>query len=277
MDNSICHGCDMVVMFIAPTIGLSSSILNSSNASPTTMEINYLPETGSISNGVCTYSVQQVASCVYQGTSASGHTNVIQYFNEYYNKTYHLLFYILDSKVNAQNGANINSNNALSAKSTIYNSISCPSYLSPLNYRGHEYYVPVSYGHLQYESPSGMTQRCQSAQVTVSASVSAGTGVAGKIGISYTYDLYDFCMQENHGYINNDQWQFESHVGGKTYARFVTATTVSFNPGYRQSIDFSSIGNTTYEKASSGWFGTTYTLEPSSLQLVNCYKSPILN
>lgn len=114
----------------------------------------------------------------------------------------------------------------------------------------------------------------QSAQITVSASLSAGChGVTGKVGISYTYDLYDFCMQENHGYINNDQWQFESHVGGKTYARFVTATTVSFNPGYKQSIDFSSIGNTTY--LSSGWFGAT--LEHSSLQLVNCYKSPILD
>ncbi len=273
----------IIVMFMLPTIGMSSSILNSPNSSTGSTVINYLPESGTVSNGMVSYSVKQLYTKYTTETSTNGDTNAIQYFYVYYNSTYNLLFYVLDSKVNALNGANINSNNAVGASNTIYSSIYCPRYEVPVNLWGHRFNWPVPYGDLQDEHPSGCYQSGVQAQVTVSASVTVGAsggGISGSatVGVSYTYDLYDFCMEEKHGLTNNDQWQFESHVGGKSYARFVTATAVNYKPGYQQAIDYSSIGNTTYIKSSPGWAWTTnYCTAGSSLQLTSSYCTPILN
>ena len=273
----------IIVMFMLPTIGMSSSILNNLNSSSGSTVINYLPESGTVSNGMVSDCVKQLCTKYTTETSTNGHTNVIQYFYVYYNSTYNLLFYVLDSKVNAYNGANINSNNAAGAPSTICSSISCPSYMAIGNWFGHRIYMPTPYGHLQYSSPNEKVQSGQCGQVTLSASVSAGASacgvsVSGTVGVSYTYDLYDFCVDQLHGSFTNDQWVFESHEAGQTYARFVTATAVDYKPGYQQRISYCSIGHTTYVKSSPGWFWTTnYCLVGSSLAEISLYQTPVLN
>lgn len=231
-----------------------------------------------------------IASCSHQLTSPQGHTNVIQYFNEYYNETNHVLFYVLDTKVNAQNGANINSNKAGGAQNTIYSSIYDPSYLDPATIWGYHIAFPISYGHLEYEDPNGKVQTGQNAQVTVSSSVKVGAsygaaGVSATVGVSYTYDLYNFCYNEIHGYCQNDQWLFISSLGGQSYAHFVTMTSVFYNPGYRQGIFYSSIGNTTWSCTIHTpihigiltWCTTQSVLKTSSLPMTSDYISPILN
>ena len=273
----------IIVMFMLPTIGMSSSILNSPNSSTGSTVINYLPESGKITNGLCSYGVKRLPTKYISQTSPNGLAEVTQYFWVYYNSTCDKLFYILDSKVNAYNGANINSNNAVGASNTIYNSIYCPEYVVPEGSSAHHLKWSVPYGYLQDENPGSFYQSGLQAQVTVSSSVTvvgSGNGISGSttVGVSYTYDLYDFCMEEKHGFINNDQWQFESHLGGQTYMRFVTVTMVNYKPGHQQAIDYSSIGNTTYIKSSPGRFWTTnYCTVGSSLQLTSAYCTPVLN
>jgi hypothetical protein len=270
---------------------------------------NAMPYSGILSNGICSYSVVNLANPCYQTTTSGDHTNLIQYAHLYYNSTYGLLFYILDSKVNAQNGANIIAGNHaysdLNVKSTIYNSINSPGYISytkqyycsyivtgnlstPFMYFGgggrggtlccKEVPSYHSYGHLCYGSPNGQVNTGQYAQVTVSTELSAGVNfcgvsIGGKVGTTYSYNLYNFCMNVQHEYTNNDQWFLKSFDHGQTYAHFVTSTMVHFQKGYNQYITFGSIGNTTY--TSPGWFCYP-TLRSSTASLSCTYTTPNL-
>ena len=269
-------------LFLFSVVGMSPTLLNSQNNASNSQSGNVLPLSGHISNGICSYGVVQIANQCYTHSSPNDHTALVQYFDEYYNASDHIIFYVLDSKLNALNGANINSNKAAGVKSTIFSSIYNPQYAVPENFWGFHFYWKNGYGHLANEQPNSMVQSGQNAQVTLSASVTAGAsacgaGLSASAGVSYTYDLYDFCYKQVLGCPQYDQWQFVSHVVGQTYAHFVTLTSVFYKPGYRQAISLSSIGNTTWIKSSPELWWTNHCLESSSVQLTNCYLSPVLN
>ena len=269
-------------MFLFSVVGMSPTLLNSQNKALNSQSVDILTQSGHISNGICSYGVVQIANQCYKHSSPNDHTALVQYFDEYYNASDHIIFYVLDSKLNALNGANINSNKAAGVKSTIFSSIYNPQYAVPENFWSIHYCLKNGYGHLANAEPDAMVQSGQNAQVTLSASVTAGASACGgslsaSAGVSYTYDLYDFCYNQILGCPQNVQWQFVSHVGGQTYAHFVTMTSVFYNPGYRQAISFSSVGNTTWVKSSQELWWTNHCLESSSVQLTQCYLSPVLN
>ena len=269
-------------MFLFSVVGMSPTLLNSQNNASNSQSGNVLPLSGQISNGICSYGVVQIANQCYKHSSPNDHTALVQYFDEYYNATDHIIFYVLDSKLNALNRANINSNNATGVKSTIFSSIYNPQYAVPENFWGFHFYWRNGYGHLANSDPNTMVQSGQNAQVTLSASVTAGASACGgslsaSAGVSYTYDLYDFCYNQILGCPQYERWQFVSHVGGQTYAHFVTMTSVFYKPGYRQAISFSSVGNTTWVKSSQELWWTNHCMESSSVQLTQCYLSPVLN
>jgi hypothetical protein len=266
-------------MFLFSVVGMSPTLLNSQNNASNSQSVCILTQSGHISNGICSYDVVQIANQCYKHSSPNDHTAPVQYFDEYYNASDHIIFYVPDARLKALNGANINSNNATGVKSTIFSSIYNPQYAVPENFWSIHYCLKNGYGHLANEQPNCKVQSGQNAQVTLSASVSAGASACGgslsaSAGVSYTYDINDFCYNQIMGY---DQWQFVSHVAGQTYAHFVTLISVFYKPGYRQAISFSSTGNTTWIKSSPELWWTNHCLENSSVQLTNCYLSLVLN
>ena len=266
-------------MFLFSVVGMSPILLNSQNNVSNSQSVCILTQSGQISNGICSYGVLHVANQCYKHSSPNDHAVPVQYFDEYYNASDHIIYYVLDTRLNALNGANINSNKAAGLKSTIFSSIYNPEYVVPENFWSIHFYWRIGYGHLAIEQPNAMVQSVQNAQVTLSASVTAGASACGgslsaSAGVSYTYDINDFCYNQIMGY---DQWQFVSHVGGQTYAHFVTLTSVFYKSGYRQARRFSSKGNTTWVKSSPELWWTNHCLESSSVQLTNCYLSPVLN
>lgn len=243
----------MVISMLVITANVIVAPQNNSNLSPNIALSVPNPST----NGV-----NYVGEQCFQGQSPQDHTEINGAVMAY--QAGNFMFYYQYSAVNAQNGANMESGNALSAHNTVFQSLSNAGTAQWVSIHNPWFswsgWIYSNYGQFQYPVPYHIQDNGQTGTQTCTISVTAGLSYGGvqasaSASSSVTNNVYQSCDKLVHSYPQNVQWQSELNVGGQTVNVFETEVLIPFESGYHQHIDYTVIGNTTWNKQVSNWYG----------------------
>lgn len=220
-------------------------------------------------NTVPTAGLQYLGEKIFNWKSSDGRNQVTQYASAYYNSTYNCIFYLVDTYMNAWNGANLESGGAAGDKSTVYNIMDGEGYSSTYWIHTPWGNFPITtfsnYGYLQDPSRPGYITQSQTGSVSYTSSFQAtvgGTGgsVGGQVGVTTTYDIFAGYFDVTHVTQNFFGSYYQSNTGGQTFGQFQSVIETLYNPGHPQFITLNSGGNVTFNaKLSGDWVvGVSY-------------------
>lgn len=282
IDCSYGGGAILIVgIFLMAAFVPSPNVDANANNGPASSPSLAVAETGPLTGVSCT-----IKCCHYE------YQNVKEVYEVYYNSASDLLIYVLQTCINAINGANI-AGCKWAGSHTIYNVIEnegyCGEYcISPGHYQlerrigtGPEYicvWVPPvkgtkfdSYGDFINPTPNGYYEHGSQGSVSLSTTFSA-CGISA--GISTTYNIPIYTVDVG----NNSQSCFSSFQiyckGGQTYDQFVSMIETKYHPDARQEVHLSSTNSVTYITGKT-WYGANIINKSTNTSSINFITSCI--
>lgn len=234
--------------------------MNANNGQTSTPSLS-VAETGPLTGLSCTI------TCFHYK-----YQNVKEVYEVYYNTASDRLIYVLQTCINAQNGANIASSHAAGTSHTIYNVMKNEGYYGEYcEYPGHYQlergigpgpewvcvWVPGvkgmefdAYGDFINPTPNGYYQHGTQGSISLSTSIGA-CGV--NAGISTTYNIPDYTVGVGHVYSNCFSSFQTYYKKSQTYDQFVSMIETKYQPNACQEVNLSSTTSVTWP---GGWFGS---------------------
>ncbi len=216
----------------------------------------------------------------YSGLSPNNHTEIYGRIVAYQANNFR--FYAECNVLFAQNNSNLESGGADSSNNTLYQSIYSSGYLPSGTNLSLGHPIPASgfvdYGFMHLTAPYILLENHTEGTITCNQSIESVTSsseenASSLASISVANNVTYSNINIIHGYPQNVQWGLFEDVGGHTIVSFNTVIAIKILPGHIQSISYSAIGNTTYNKQVPNWYGrgTHSQIQLSTYELYGTY------